>query len=141
MNPRLRSRPGYIFLISILMIGVVAMAAMTSLLLISIGIARSGLALQQSVQASALAHTCAERALLSLWKDSGYSGNEALVFAEGECDVLRTNGTGNENRSVCIEGRTGETVRRFEILIGRVLPSIQITSWREVDNFTACSYS
>ena len=134
------SRNGYVFLLSVLMIGVIAMATMSSILLISIGIMRSGFAFQQSAQAVALAQTCAERALRALWEQSGYAGNELVVLPEGECDILRTGGAGNENRSVCVEGRTGDTVRRFEILLRRILPSIQVTAWTEVEYFTACSY-
>ena len=136
-----RARDGYVFLISVLVIGAVAMATMGSILLISISIARSGFAFQQSTQASALAQTCAERALRSLWEDSSYVGIEQNVFTEGECDILRVGGSGNENRAVCAEGRRGDTVRRYEIIVQRLLPSIQITSWREVENFTTCSYT
>ncbi|MDD5751185.1 MAG: hypothetical protein PHS73_01540, partial [Candidatus Peribacteraceae bacterium] len=127
-------------LLSVLMIGVIAMATMSSILLISIGILRSGFAFQQSVQSIALAHTCAESALRSLWEQSDYTGNESVALPEGECDILRVGGAGNENRSVCVEGRAGDTVRRFEIILQRILPSIQITSWTEVEHFTACSY-
>jgi len=140
MKRRLKFRNGYVFLISILVIGGIAMATMGSLLLISIGILRSGFALEQSTQAVAIAHACAERSLLSLWKDSAYFGNEQLVFPQGECDILRIGGSGNENRSLCVEGRTGSAVRRYEIILQRILPSIRVYSWQEVDDFSLCSY-
>ncbi|MDD4628640.1 MAG: hypothetical protein PHE68_04590 [Candidatus Peribacteraceae bacterium] len=140
MKRRHTLRHGYVFLISILVIGAIAMATMGSLLLISIGILRSGFALEQSTQASLLAHTCAERVLLSLWNDRAYPGNEQLPFSQGECDILRIGGSGNENRSLCIEGRTGSAVRRFEIILQRILPSIKVYSWQEVDDFSLCSY-
>jgi hypothetical protein len=140
MKRRLKLRSGYVFLVSILVIGAIAMATMGSLLLISIGILRSGFALEQSTQAAALAHTCAERALFSLWQDSGYSGDEQLVFLQGECDTLRIGGSGNENRSLCVEGRTGDAVRRYEIILQRILPSIRVYSWQEVEYFSLCSY-
>ncbi len=136
----LRARPGYIFLLSIIMIGAIALATLSSLLLIGIGSLQIGFTVRQSEQARSLAQTCAERALRALWDDTGYVGVEALNFDEGECDILRMGGSGNENRSVCAEGRVGATVRRYEILLSRVLPSVEVSAWREVDQFSACSY-
>lgn len=136
----LRIRSGYIFLFSVIMMGAIALATLGSLLLIGIGSLKIGATVEQSEQARSLAQTCAERALRSLWEDTAYGGNEHLLLSEGECDILPTGGLGNENRSVCAEGRVGSTVRRFEILLKRVLPSIQTYSWREVEQFASCSY-
>ncbi|MDO8468651.1 MAG: hypothetical protein Q7S29_02730 [Candidatus Peribacter sp.] len=136
----LRARGGYIFLLSIIMVGAVAVATLSSLLMIGVGSMQIGFTVRQSEQARSLAQTCAERALRSLWEDTAYAGTEELSFVEGQCDILRVGGSGNENRSVCAEGRVGSTVRRYEILLERVLPSIQVSAWREVDQFTACSY-
>jgi len=122
------------------MIGAIALATLSSLLMIGIGSMQIGFTVRQSEQARSLAQTCAERGLRSLWEDTGYVGTEALNFDEGECDILRIGGSGNENRSLCAEGRVGPTVRRYEILLGRVLPSIEVSAWREVEQFTACSY-
>lgn len=133
-------RPGYVFLISIIMVGVIAMATLGSLLLIGLGSMQIGFTVQQSEQARSLAQTCAERALRALWEDTGYAGMEELSFTEGQCDILRTGGSGNENRSVCAEGSVGATVRRYEILLESILPSIRVSAWREVEQFTACSY-
>jgi hypothetical protein len=136
----LRTRCGYVFLLSVIMVGAIAVATLSSLLLIGVGSMQIGFTVRQSEQARSLAQTCAERALRALWEDTGYIGVEALTFDEGQCDILRTGGSGNENRSVCAEGRVGPTVRRYEILLERVLPSVQISAWREVDQFSICSY-
>jgi hypothetical protein len=108
--------------------------------MIGVGSLQIGSTVEQSEQARSLSQTCAERALRSLWEDSEYSGGEELTFTEGECSILPVGGSGNENRSVCTEGRVGRTIRRFEILLQRILPSIQVSAWREVERFTACSY-
>lgn len=136
----LRFRAGYVFLMSVIMIGAIAIATLSSLLMIGVGSMQIGFTVRQSEQARSLAQTCAERALRSLWEDTAYAGGEELSFAEGPCDILPIGGSGNENRSVCAEGRVGSTVRRYEILLERVLPSIRVSTWREVDQFTACSY-
>lgn len=137
--PSLTNRPGYVFLLSIIMVGAIAVATLSSLLMIGVGSLRIGLTVRQSEQARSLALTCAERALRSLWEDTAYAGGEALTLEEGECDILSVGGSGNENRSICAEGRVGSTVRRYEILLGRVLPSVRVSAWREVAQFTACS--
>lgn len=136
----LRARNGYIFLLSIIMVGAIAVATLSSLLMIGVGSMQIGFTVRQSEQARSLAQTCAERALRSLWEDTAYAGAEELSFNEGQCDILQIGGSGNGNRSVCAEGRVGPTVRRYEILLERVLPSIQVSAWREVDQFAACSY-
>lgn len=133
-------RNGYMFLFSIIIVGAIAVATLGSLLLIGVGSLQIGATVEQSEQAGSLAQTCAERALRSLWEESAYQGNEQVVLAEGECDILPIGGSGNENRSVCTEGRVGLTVRRYQILLKRILPSIQVYSWREVEQFTACAY-
>lgn len=135
-----RTRGGYVFLLSVIMVGAIAIATLSSLLMIGVGSMRIGFTVEQSEQARSLAHTCAERALRSLWEDTAYTGDEEWILEEGQCDILRIGGTGNENRSLCAEGRVGSTVRRYEILLGRILPSLQVSAWREVDQFTACSY-
>ncbi|MDD5041081.1 MAG: hypothetical protein PHX87_00155 [Candidatus Peribacteraceae bacterium] len=136
----LMNRPGYIFLLSVIMVGAIAVATLSSLLMIGVGSMQIGFTVRQSEQARSLSQTCVERALRSLWEDTAYAGNEEFTFDEGVCDILRIGGSGNENRSVCAEGRVGPTVRRYEILLDRVLPSIQVATWREVDQFTVCSY-
>ena len=77
----LQSRDGYIFLISVLVIGAISSAIVISLLLLSLAAERSGLALQQSSQALAMAELCAEHALGTLHNDAGYEGNESLSRA------------------------------------------------------------
>ncbi|MDD4287056.1 MAG: hypothetical protein PHO20_00505 [Candidatus Peribacteraceae bacterium] len=136
----LRARCGYIFLLSIIMVGAVAVATLGSLLMIGVGSLQIGFTVRQSEQARLLAQTCAERALRALWEDTSYTGVEELTFDEGQCDILRVGGSGNDGRSVCAEGRVGPTVRRYEILLERILPSIRVSVWREVEQFAACSY-
>jgi len=137
---QLRSRSGYVFLLSIIMVGAIAVATLGSLLMIGVGSLQIGGTVQQSEQARSLAQTCAERALRSLWEDGAYIGSEEFTFAEGTCAIWRVGGSGNENRSLCTEGNVGSTVRRYEILLQRVLPSIQVYAWREVEQFTACAF-
>lgn len=133
-------RGGYIFLLSVLVVGVISSAIVVSLVLIGIGAQRSGFSYQQSASALGLAHACAERALLTLRENIDYGGGEVISFSQGECEILLIGGSGNENRTLCTEGIVGNTVRRIEIIINRLLPETRIYSWQEVDIFTFCEY-
>lgn len=133
------AHPGYIFLISVLFITVIAISVVGSYLLLSISSLQNGLALQQATQAVELASTCAERSLHALMANNGYAGGEEFSFTEGECYVYPVGGYGNENRTICTEGISGAHTRRMEIVILRILPSVQVFSWREVGDISACS--
>ncbi len=133
-------RGGYIFLISVLFVSAIAVSVLGSYLLLSIVSLQNGMTFQQSAQSLEYANTCAERGLMQLFLDSSYSGNETMNFSDGSCAILVVGGYGNENRTLCTEGIAGSHTRRMEILISRLLPSIQIFAWQEVATITACSY-
>lgn len=130
---------GYAFLIAVIVIGAIALAVTGSLLLLSVSAGRNALTVERSARAFSFARTCAEHALLKLSEGTGYIGNEDLVYPEGSCSILTVGGSGNENRTLCVEGEAGGVVRRIEILLQRVLPSVRVYSTREVDIFTSCS--
>ncbi len=132
------SKPGYILLLSILIIGVVASAVVSSLLLLGTASNRASYSVQQSAQSLAFAQGCAEVALLQLFRSSTYGGNETLTFPEGNCAILPIGGSGNSHRFLCIEATSGDVVRRLEIIVQSVLPRIRIFSWQEVLSFSVC---
>lgn len=136
-----KSRDGYTFLLSVLFAGAIATVVMGSIMLLSWRSMRNGEVMHQSNAALAEAMLCAEHALLSLHNNSYYSGDETLDHGDdGECYILPVGGSGNENRTVCTEGMYRDSVRRTEVIIQRLLPSVRIFSWNEVENFTTCSY-
>ncbi|HVW66508.1 MAG TPA: hypothetical protein VHA78_02135 [Candidatus Peribacteraceae bacterium] len=129
---------GYIFLVSVLVIGAIAATTTLSLLLLGWAAEQNGLLAVQSHQALENAHTCAERALLALRKDPSYGGDETFQLARGSCTVKYIGGNGNENRTVCVEGANGLTVERMEMAIVHVFPSITFSSWQNVADFSLC---
>lgn len=133
------SRSGYFFLVGVLFLGVMSLAALGYLLLVSLGILKSVATVKDSQQAYFLASSCAEQALQELWKDPGYNGGEALDLSGGGCYIYPISGSGNEHRSVCVEGSSGDAQRRFQIVLQRILPSIQVQSWQEVEHCSTLS--
>ncbi len=135
----LRSRPGYIFLISVLVIGAVAATTAISLVLLGLASEQTGNTVVQSDQSFEYAQTCIERALRSLRDDLTYGGDETFTFARGSCTLLSIGGSGNRDRTLCAEGRSGQSVRRLEILVRTLYPTVTIATWREVSIFSLCS--
>lgn len=131
-------RKGFILLISILIIGAIASAILSSLLLLGMSANQVSLSVQQSEKALATAQACAEYALLKLRQSPAYDGNEFLSFGDDQCEVLTVGGIGNNNRAVCTEGTSGEAIRRLEIAINQVLPQTTLYSWQEVGIFSLC---
>lgn len=132
------SHNGYVFLITVLVIGSIASATAASLMLLGWAAEQNGKLVVDSAQAYEYAQTCAERALRALRLDLAYIGNESVTFAQGSCDIRRIWGKGNENRKMCITGYSGDSVRRVQIDVLSLYPSVRIKSWQEVSSFTFC---
>lgn len=135
-----KNRGGYTFLLSVLFVGAITMMVTGTMLLLGWIALRNSDTLAHSGQAFENAMTCAEHGLYELQHDLNYSGNEEIFIGNDNCFILRTGGGGNENRTLCTEGMSGNTTRRLEIIIERLLPSVNIFAWQEVEFFTSCSY-
>ncbi len=131
-------RPGFVFLISVLVIGIIVTEMAMSLILLGLAAQQSGFTVAQTAQAFENAQTCAERGLRSLRADLSYDGNETFTLVNGTCSITRTGGSGNQDRALCVQGESGRSTRRIEIAIQEVYPSIKILSWSEVGSFTLC---
>lgn len=127
-------RKGIAVLLSVLIFGAVGIAVVIAGLLLGVGSSRTSLALQQSVQAKALANACAEEALQTLRESIYYTGNETLTFSQGTCEIQAIGGNGNVNRTVTTVGTVGTvgTIQRtVQVEISAIHPTISITSWQE----------
>jgi hypothetical protein len=132
-------RQGYVFLVSVLIIGAIATAMMASLTLLGLSSEQNGFAYLSSVRAEEYARNCAERAFRSLQSDLTYDGGEQITFTYGSCVIRHTGGSGNGDRTLCIEALSGRVTRRMEIALLRVYPRITVSSWSIVTDFsTAC---
>ncbi|UPA22620.1 hypothetical protein K8942_00175 [Candidatus Peribacteria bacterium] len=135
----LRARNGYVFLVTVLMIGAIASTTLLSLLLLGWAAEQNGALVERSQHAFELMQICAERSLRSLRLDPTYAGNETFTFARGTCKVYDIGGSGNLDRTLCIESVSGPVTRRVEIQVNRIFPLTTIRSWQEVTAFTRCT--
>lgn len=132
-------RGGYVLLLSILVMGVIASTIVASLLMLGTASNRASFTVQQTAESLSFADACAEYALFALTKSSDYQGGQTLTFPEGTCDILPIGGFGNNDRFVCVEATTSDVVRRIEIIVQQLLPQTKIQSWQEVVGFSLCS--
>lgn len=132
-------RGGYIFLVSVLILGTIAMTVTISMLLLSIAAEQNGQTVAESAAAFDAAETCIERAVRALQSDPTYGGNETLTIATGTtCAIQSIGSSGNYRRSICAEGRNGSSTRRVEVLLDALFPSVRVHTWAEVPAFTLC---
>lgn len=133
-----KNRDGYIYLLMVLFVGIIALTVLGSYMLLSVTAMQSGRSVQLSMQALSNANTCIERAMYSVQNNIDYSGNETLTLTEGTCTLELIGGTGTQDRTICATGNDGNATRRIEVYLNTLLPMIQIRSWSEVTSFTLC---
>jgi hypothetical protein len=124
----MKKKQGYIALIMVLTISAVALATVTSVLLLSIGEAQSGLALFNGENNLQFVEGCMEDALLKSQASSSYSGG-TITRPEGTCMI-----TVSKNVNVwTITATTASTTykRTIQAVVTRS-SDIIITSWQEI---------
>ena len=133
------AKPGYIMLVTVLIVGAVATAVVASLLFIATNSARTALTLERSALAETYGMTCMETALSALFANGSYAGNVTQTYSRGSCEILAIGGSGNENRTVCVEAISSDVTRKWEASVSRILPSIRFSIFREIPEFTLCA--
>ncbi len=131
VRPR-RTKEGFIFLIGVLAVGVIAAATAASLLLLGGAAERTAFSVEESMQAMEFARACTERGILALRKDLSYSQRLAYTWPTGSCTLQKVDGNGYENRVLCVEGRAGSVVRRLLVQVERLYPQVSIASTKEI---------
>lgn len=134
----MRSHPGYAFLVTVLVVGIIATATSTSLMLLGWAAEQNGLLVEQSGQAEEYARTCVERTFRMLRSEPSYAGGETVTFPKGTCVIHPVLGDGGNDRRICVEGVSGRSTRRFQVEVSEVFPSIKTSSFAEVVAFTSC---
>lgn len=121
---------GYITLITTLIISAVISLIATSIILLGIGTSRSSFAIKESNQAKALANACAEEALQQIRSSDNFSGPGTLALSGGTCNYSVAQ-NGGENRTIIATGISDQMVRKVEINLSAMHPSLIIDSWSE----------
>lgn len=132
-------KPGYVALITVLVVSAVAAAIALVILFAGVGSSKSSFGVTQAAQAKAAANACAELALgaiqanitLSTPNTSSYTIDAST---KTQCDYTIT-GT-SPNYTISATGTvdsTGKNLKkRVTIILNRVGPTLNIASWQEI---------
>ena len=134
-NSKLRiknSQGGFSTLVSIIIVGAVALSISVSLLSSTVDVSSKIKSNQDLFYARTLADSCAEQGLEKLRVNSSYAGLETLTYTYGSCQILAPGGTGNTNRTIQTIGTSGSSTRKVTVSISVVSPQMNITAWDEV---------
>lgn len=128
MTPQ-HTRNGATLLITVLIVGTVALVVGMGLILRVIGeldIARTSNEAQQSL---ATADSCLQEVLLGLWGDKTYAREgKILVFDRGECTVSMERD--KEGRSISLTARVGGLTRRIQAVVDPDQPQLRLLKWQ-----------
>lgn len=130
-----RSSRGFVTLVSVIIVGFVALSVAVGVLLIGIGADQATSNLERAAIARGYAEACAEEALYELKLDNTYAAGAVINFTYGSCTVASITGTGNTNRVVQVTGTVGAVVKKIEIDIAQLDPNLTLNSWQELADF------
>jgi hypothetical protein len=122
---------GYIAILTVLIVGAVATAIGTTVLILGADSQRSALIEQQSKQARFLAVACGQEGLQILHDNTGYIGTANLTLGQGTCSYTVAS-TGTSTRTITTSATVGNTVKKIQISVTINSSNISISSWQEI---------
>ena len=132
---KFKSVPAYVTLLSILIVGAVALAISTMILILSLGNSLTVQTASQEESLDSIAETCAEEALFQISQNPSFSGTQSLnLFEEGSCTYTVILGVG-ETRTIQIEANFRDLVRRIHLELDQISPYVNVNVWEPVDVF------
>ncbi len=126
-----RNDSGYVALLSVLIVGAVALAIGVAMLVSGTDSQREVLVAQQSTQARNLATACGEEGLQQIHDNTAFTGTNNITLGQGTCTYTVAN-TGASTRTVDATGTVNGVVRRIKIYVTINVSSLSITSWQDV---------
>lgn len=130
-----QKKAGFVTLISVIIIGFVALSIAVGVLLIGIGADQATTSLERGALARSYAEACAETALYELKLNNTYAAGAVINFTYGSCTVTAITGTGDTNRVVQVTGSVSPVVKKIQVNIAQINPTMTLTSWQEVADF------
>lgn len=124
---------GFVALMGVLILGALVIATTVAGLRFSVDDLQIATILVDSYQARALADACAEEALQEIRDSDSFAGSGGFSLGQGSCSYTVTLG-GGENRSIEAEGTVSDSIRKVEVVVTQLHPTIVVDSWEEVDS-------
>jgi hypothetical protein len=133
MSKNLKSH-GYVTLISISVVGMIALSIAITLTLFGVNSSQSSLSYGALKQAENIANACAEEALEVIKLNTSFTGTNNLNFGSNTC-TYTVSSQGGQNRTIDASGSVNGAVRKIKVIISALSPNISITSWQDVADF------
>jgi len=131
-----KTENGFIALVSIVIVGAIALVISVGLSLRSIGEMKMSLNEQLSNTALSLADACVEYGIAQLKNDLNYAGDETIIIdGSDSCFIFAVEGSGNDNRIIKTQAIFSGFTKKVEVVIAQVNPATQVTLWEEVADF------
>ncbi|MBU0540580.1 hypothetical protein KKF59_02530 [Patescibacteria group bacterium] len=128
-------KPGFIALVSILIIDAIALLIGVGLVLRAVGENKISLSSTFKQRAEMAAGACAEHALNQLKETTVYTGNEPLSVGSDNCYIMTVTGISNSDRTVQTTSTVSGYTSKIKIQITKVNPIMIISSWENVTDF------
>ena len=129
-NPR-----GMIALSTVLLVGAIVLVAGLGMTTRSIMTSQTVFDTQQSRAALAAATACMERALASLFLDSGYAGNEVLTIGDDSCTILPVESPTGTTRIIKTQATASGFTRKILVNVSSTTPPMTVSSWQDTADF------
>jgi hypothetical protein len=119
---------GYVALLTVLVLGVIATTVATSLVLLGLGHTRTSLSEIQSASAKTAADACVDDALRQIKLTPSFTGNGSLTMPNSSCNYTVIN---SSTSSISATGISGNVTRRVTVDLSARAPNIIYTKWQE----------
>jgi hypothetical protein len=123
------NRPGAMLLITVMIMGSVALIIGISLALRGIGEMEMSFSSSQAQKVLAVADGCVEETLMRLWADSTYHGGK-LTLGQGECVI--TVFRHGDVRKALVEANVEKWKRSIELTVDSDNIETQLLEWKQV---------
>ncbi len=120
---------GYVAILTVLILSAVVVGTMSTAALLSIGEARSGLALSDGEETLQFVEGCVDEALLRSRADPNYNGS-TITVPEGSC--LVTISKISVPWTMTVNNTTTAYQRKIQVQYTRGATGITISSWKEL---------
>lgn len=123
-------RQGFVAISVVLILIVVIVSIGSTITLLSIGEAQSGLRLYQGENNLQFVEGCVEDAILKVRANSSYTGG-TITRPEGSCTV--TVNSGNPNWDITVSSSATDFQRKIQATFVRTVKKIILSNWKEIE--------
>jgi len=118
-------------LMSVLILGSVGAAVAVTLIVVGLSASKGSFLRMQSSQAKMIVGSCAEEAFAQIRASSTFTGTGSFASGSSTCVYAITN-TGGTTRRIAATSTVGTVIRKLDISISTMNPTILISNWQEV---------